>query len=304
MRYDNLSIYVLTAVSVGMIFLGIVYVEISLYGILSQSGPINESSKNVNATSLQGQKKNTNETKKYPTKRRYVYERHEGWVPESRVNISPEGQGTYEVTRYPNAEPTEENFNAAWRLYNESFEAAKSKGWFDFEEGYEVGYNVSIGPEIHYYNVKYLLNGEDLNPHKPESIIYYEDPHDEDNKILAGYMYLTLSEEGKQIGGPLTAWHYHPLTSSVKKLQEKIVAEASFKSKEELIKKTNESLRKLSKEGRGSEMIHVWFVNHPQGPFGSSMGVPEESLNSPQKTPKKEFKDRLSRKYNRSFEAE
>jgi hypothetical protein len=92
-----------------------------------------------------------------PTEERYVnvYEPGEPpeWIPESEFSMQNHSAGTYEVTRYPNAEPTQEDLEAAWRLYNRSFEAAKENGWFEFDEAVEDGYRME-GANRHWTNIK------------------------------------------------------------------------------------------------------------------------------------------------------
>jgi hypothetical protein len=245
----------------------------------------------------------------YPTEQRYVSVYKQGeppeWIPESKFSMENHRAGTYEVTRYPNAEPTEEQLNAAWKLYNKSFEAAKENGWFEFEEAVEDGYRKEGAPR-HWTNVNNLsihTEENNLNPSAPETLVYYQNPQNVDNRILAGYMYhkpIGSTEEGEQIAGPMTVWHYHPQrTANYADHLRKLIDEIdSVNSSEELFNSIGSEFDNVSeyaeKRDRTAEMIHVWFVEHPEGPFGTSMSVPASSLrDNPEKISKDEFETRV-----------
>jgi hypothetical protein len=239
-----------------------------------------------------------------PTEERYVnvYEPGEPpkWIPESEFSMENHSAGTYEVTRYPNAEPTEEQIDAAWRLYNRSFEAAKENGWFEFDEAVEDGYRME-GANRHWVNVDNLtIHTEEnqLNPQYPETLVYYQDPNDEDNRILAGYMYhqpLGTNIEGEQIAGPVSVWHYHPLRTANYPAYIKEFADMRGMEEEEFLEKIGagfESAEEFAEErDRTAEMMHVWFVEHPESPFATSMSVPSQVLKEPEKMSEEEFKE-------------
>ena len=231
-----------------------------------------------------------------PTEERYVnvYEPGEPpkWIPESEFSMKNHSAGTYEVTRYPNAEPTQQDLEAAWRLYNRSFEAAEENGWFEFRQSTEDNYRQLTAGNIHYINSKFYTDTKELAPNSPESLVYYKDPNNESNKILAGYMYLTesVNSEGVQFGGPLTVWHYHPAQKDDKKSLRSIL-------RSDHIKKSSDFTNGSMKGDRSREMIHVWFIKNPWGPFATNMGIPKESIKTPKKMGKKEFKNYLMSNY-------
>ncbi|MCX2819393.1 hypothetical protein EGH25_08525 [Haladaptatus sp. F3-133] len=236
-----------------------------------------------------------------PTDERYVnvYEPGEPpeWIPESEFSMENHRAGTYEVTRYPNAEPTQEDLDAAWRLYNRSFEAAKENGWFEFEEAKEDGYSKE-GAHRHWSNVENISMHaeEDIIPGIPENLVYYQDP-DGEGKILAGFMYhkpIGSDVEGEQVGGSLTVWHYHPQrTARYPEYMRRWVSSNDDLTGEEVFNYLGadfESIEEYEKErDRTSEMMHVWFVRHPEGPFATSMSVPQSSLKEPEKMNQKRF---------------
>ena len=77
-----------------------------------------------------------------------------------------------------------------------------------------------------------------------------------------------MEVEGQQIGGPLTVWHYHLWSGPTCIVKGRIGMGRAKKGK--------------CKEGEPSqkspEMLHVWFVDHPDGRFASGMSLPEEVL--------------------------
>jgi hypothetical protein len=227
------------------------------------------------------------------------------WIDGDNFTID-QSVDIYEVTQYPDTQPTEEHLDAAWELYNSSYEAAKEEELFDLKKSRENGYKMY--DFIHHVNKEYYLNGEDLNPHKPESLVYYRNftksnPSLNDT-ILAGYMYLTsdLKSRGEQVAGPLTVWHFRPLNEQrcfASTLNEGFefdgieCAEGAFKAR------------------RTPEMIHVWFVKAPEGPFSTNMGSFEyaeevyerwnESDGMPEKMSEEEFKSYVMESYNNYF---
>jgi hypothetical protein len=53
-----------------------------------------------------------------------------------------------------------------------------------------------------------------------------------------------------------------------------------------------ESAEEFAEErDRTAEMMHVWFVEHPEGPFATSMSVPSQVLKEPEKMSEEEFKE-------------
>ena len=237
-------------------------------------------------------------SQRYPTRQRYV-NRYEStneprnWSPEEG-NVSLDNPGTYEVTRYPDAEPTAEQINNSWILYNRTYEAAERNGWFDYQNAVKEGYvDYVLTDGLHHYNTSYYLDREALNPDKPESLIYYEDPENESNQILAGVMYQNMKKEGEQVGGPLTIWHYHPIVQwKLERLNEVIEQETRYERYRQIINNAYEEVPE-NRLNRTGEMIHVWFVEHPRGPFGTGMGVPSDSLEEPTKISKDEFETRV-----------
>jgi hypothetical protein len=281
------------------------------YHIDSGLGESQESPENVsklkNGSTDETEDRYTSKPESYPTEGWYVNKWSVNsstgpreWIPESEFSVyeavdeSEIHTGTtHEVTRYPGAEPTDEQLDAAWELYNQSFEAAEENGWFSFENGTKDGYELL--DNLHYINVNHTLNSESLNPDEPENLMYFSD---NGTKVLVGYMYLkhNWSAEGQQVGGPLTVWHYHPVDEWTR---ERFVSLAPDGASIPDYLFAGEQRRY-----RSPEMIHVWFVRHPQGPFATGMEVPSENIKQPERMSEREFKNYTLEAHERRFDAE
>ena len=123
---------------------------------------------------------------------------------------------------------------------------------------------------------------------------------------------LGSNTEGEQIGGPLTVWHYHPVRTEGRThnvpfyIRELVNRSKSINSTDEFFRITGVEFKNIEdyieNRRRTSEMIHVWFVEHPEGPFGTSMSVPVENLEKPEKMSKEEFKKHTINRYRKGLE--
>jgi hypothetical protein len=100
--------------------------------------------------------------------------------------------------------------------------------------------------------------------------MYYDTP---EGKKLVGFMYFvrSLEEQGPQFAGPLSVWHYHnsPEPGCIYQMQmfaSKQGPDGYYCEKRELAKY------------QSPEMIHVWFVDHPEGPLATTMRLAPEIL--------------------------
>lgn len=194
------------------------------------------------------------------------------WVPESTLPDEPQKKPRmviYEVTTYPEgARPTSEQIQASEDLVARCFDAATRHGWFQFKNGLDQGYSLLFGDQRHYVQPEYVFDDAILDCDKPEFLMYYDTS---EGKGLAGLMFYVASPTGwgPQIGGPLTLWHYH-VWAPVQCLRDEML----------LVGTGDEQGR--CKEGvpmhRSPEMIHVWFIDRPKGPFTSSMYLREDEL--------------------------
>lgn len=234
------------------------------------------------------------------SERRYqnIYENGEkpNWSLESIKEIEKYANKTkdpnvmVEVTKYPNQEPTESQVKEAWKFYNQSFENAKDEGWFSKDKGLNSGYFNWKGDLFHYPHENYTNQDNGLNPQEPEFLMYYPDPNNDSREILAGVMFQTntLEDHGKQIGGPITTWHYHYHDPKI------CLDYWGPVSNVEIETDDGEKCPEDTKiKDRTYEMLHVWFVEHPRSQFASEMFLEKEIVaDGPEKLSYDEFRSK------------
>lgn len=181
-----------------------------------------------------------------------------------RDEVTPINFDIYEISlKNPAANNSEKEIANALKIRLQSMSAATKNKWFDFNEGLKSGFVQMDESPLHYYNDNYIKDGETLNPNKPEFLMYYPGS---DGMKLTGVMYLmpNIDEDGPQFGGNLTRWHYH-------EWQKEVCLEAG------VLKDTENCNGVMSTYS--PQMIHVWFVDHPEGPFASNMCLPTGIIN-------------------------
>lgn len=199
------------------------------------------------------------------------------WVPEREFNaraFPPPTRGSADPTTlvevssfHPDCPATAEQEHQARAFVERAFRVARERGWMDFEQAQRDGfepYKHHEANETHFVNLEYSLDERVLDPEYPEYLMYYDGPDGE--KRLVGMMFFVPEPEarGPQFGGPLTVWHYHYYEEPVCLHQMRVSS-------------ATESADGIHcEEGepggyRSPEMLHVWFVDHPEGPFATSM---------------------------------
>jgi len=189
---------------------------------------------------------------------------------ESNVVSGPADVGTMrmlEVTRYPGVEPTPAQKKAAEDLIRRCYASAEAHGWFDFAKATADGFKLKVSDETHYNNVDFLFDSQVLDPDRPEYLMFYDTPS---GKALVGFMFVPRSntEEGPQIGGPLTRWHYHTWWKPI----------CLVKGILDTGPVVDGTCDVGSPSYRSPEMMHVWLLNHPQGSFATGMYLSPELL--------------------------
>jgi hypothetical protein len=122
-------------------------------------------------------------------------------------------------------------------------------------------------PVVHFVNSAYLTKADVLRPDHVQSLIYYNTKR---GPVLIGAMYMmpSLVEPGPEIGGPLTSWHHHD-NLCFDRATGKIVAFARDTS---LDQKEKSGSCPIGASNRSTpEMLHVWVVDNPNGPFDADM---------------------------------
>lgn len=126
----------------------------------------------------------------------------------------------------------------------ESVEAAE-------EEGYERVERGGPGEPVHFVNMKYALDGETLDPQRPESLVYRAGP-DGGMERLLGVMYLAPAGRGPAIG-EIARWHTHD--------------DLCYDVRTGGISSRDGGCPEGTIPGEKVEMMHVWLFDHPDGPF-------------------------------------
>jgi hypothetical protein len=187
------------------------------------------------------------------------------WIPESEVPEKSAYQTIWEFSETLD-EPGPAERKAAKDWLERCYEAAQRNGWYDFEKGIAGGWESLMPTDpYHYRNREYMLDGVILDPERPEFLMYYPKP--DGTRALAGFMFITrtLHERGPQFAGRISVWHYHDWARPV--CVEKEIIWHDFATGDGRCER-GEPLH------RSPEMIHTWLIDHPKGPFATSMILP------------------------------
>jgi len=192
------------------------------------------------------------------------------WVGESEfpeLSAKSPLMAIREVTQYaPGTEPTPEQAKAAQELVESCYESAIRNGWTDYDTGLADGFEQPPRDPRHFRNKEFLLDNEILDPDRPEVLMYY--PTVEGKMELVGFMFMasSRSQQGPQVGGPLTVWHYHIWRK--KQCVDRGVISLGFVDADAKCEKGVGNHRSL-------EMMHVWLIDHPHGSFATPMDLPQ-----------------------------
>ena len=199
------------------------------------------------------------------------------WVAESRIPSGPPKSPQmviWEVSEFdPRIPATPEQQKAADDFVKACFDAAVANNWFDQSKGIADGFLTLGADSRHHQKVDFILDGIQLHAERPEYLMYYPNPNRPGEQALAGFMFLADAREarGRQFAGPLAVWHYHKYTNA------RCWAGRGLYSKGMIDSKGN-----CSKGGiplhRSPEMVHVWLIDLPNGPFSTGMTVPQVVL--------------------------
>jgi hypothetical protein len=205
------------------------------------------------------------------------------WTRESKIPEIPQKHPktqkrpkmvAWEVSRYsPGTPPTLEQQHAATDLVERSFEAALRHGWADEKKGLADGYSL-IGrhgtEKLHYKNDAYLLDDRLLDPDHPEYLMY-AGPDGARELVAFMFMARTRTEWGPQIGGSLTVWHFHVFARNRMQCIIKGMIPRGFVD-------DPRDCRDGIVVNRTPEMMHVWLIPRPEGPFATKMVLDESEL--------------------------
>lgn len=157
-------------------------------------------------------------------------------------------------------EPTSEQQAAADRLRAATITAVRR--WASQDTARSDGFK-PITPVLnglqHWHNQRFFTDGRVLEPTAPEELIYASTSR---GPVLVAAMFLMerLGDKGPQIGGPLTVWHDHE--------------DLCFSTDGRVVgfhRPPRLTCPPGSVNQRTPEMLHVWVVDNPAGPFAPEM---------------------------------
>src|SRR5207244_1292622 len=164
---------------------------------------------------------------------------------------------------------TAAQLKAAVRLYEQTKAAAEK--YRDLRAAIAAGYQPMEPPDLeiaHYVNRAYFTDGDILKPEHIQSLIYYNSPK---GPVLIGAMFIMprLGMPGPEIGGVLTSWHHHDDLCFDRKTNMVVafVGDSVFDNPG----KSSRSCPLGSSRQETPEMLHVWLIDNPAGPFDSDM---------------------------------
>jgi hypothetical protein len=189
------------------------------------------------------------------------------WQPESTVPRDHQEafkMVIWEVSRFHDVdELTPQQKEERDKLIEACYASAKANEWYNFPNSYEAGYRKMYDDKTHFGNEAFVLDDAILDPERPEFLMYYPAPT---GRQLIGYMFLVNKPlaEGPQIAGPQSIWHYHVWNEPFCLLKNLLIIGRPER---------NGACERGEVTHRSPEMIHVWLVDHPDGPFASKMEI-------------------------------
>lgn len=157
---------------------------------------------------------------------------------------------------------------AADRLYEQT-KAAVAR-YRDLPAAIAAGYQPMEPTDleiVHYVNRAYFSDQDILKPEHVQSLIYF---NSQKGPVLIGAMYImpTWGTLGPEIGGALTAWHHHDGLCVDKKTGMVVAAQGSaFFDRQSWSRSCPPGTTKWDTP----DMLHVWLIDNPNGPFDSDM---------------------------------
>jgi hypothetical protein len=166
------------------------------------------------------------------------------------------------------AAPTAAQLEAAAKLFAETRAAVVR--YTDLTTAVAAGYKPMEPTDseiVHYVNPAYMTDAYVLDPQHVQSLIYF---NGKQGPVLIGAMYIMprRGQDGPQIGGPLTVWHQHAdiCFDNVTGIAVAFTHSGFFDNNEK-----SGVCPRGSSLVRTPQMLHVWLIDNPDGPFASTM---------------------------------
>jgi len=137
---------------------------------------------------------------------------------------------------------------------------AQTARYRDVQAAMAAGYRPqqTDGAVVHYVNARYLNDDRVLDPRRPESLVYLRGRSGL-RLVAAMFLMARPGERGPAIGGSRAGWHTHT---------------SCWGSGGLGIPVPGGSCPAGTNPVRTSEMLHVWLVDVPGGPFAIDMSTP------------------------------
>ena len=199
------------------------------------------------------------------------------WVSERKIPIGPQRSPQmviWEVSEFdPRIPATQAQQEAGDEFVKRCFDIALAKGWFDRSKAMADGFLTPGSDSRHHRNDEYILDEIQLDPERPEYLMYYPDPNREGEQTLTGFMFLAAGREarGTQFAGPLAVWHFHKYTNARCWAGKGLLSTG-------MIDDQGKCPTGSVPRNRSPEMVHVWLIDHPRGPFSTGMTLPSAVL--------------------------
>lgn len=184
---------------------------------------------------------------------------HEHAEPVQVAAQQPGGAAVHDHGAVKDSTPPTKGERAAADVLVAATKRELPKRWPSEAAAKKSGFKESIdtGGVVHMTNMAWIIDDRELDPSRPESLVFYRKPGG--GEILLGAMFIMApGKKGPAIGGSLTHWHAHDNLCGA---QTGGVV---------LVKADGSCPQGSSKIPSTPDMLHVWVVDYPDGPFGDA----------------------------------
>ncbi len=191
-----------------------------------------------------------------------------GWAASRELGQPRTAAATHDHATGVTRQPTAAELEAATRLMVDTRNAVAR--YAHLRAAIAAGYVPMEPPNgeiVHYVNRSYMVPSDVLDPQHVQSLIYY---NGKQGPVLIGAMYIMPNRamDGPQIGGPLTEWHQH---ANICFDNVTAIAVAFVHSVDNDGNEKSGSCPRGSTNKTTPQMLHVWLIDNPEGPFASTM---------------------------------